>query len=172
MLRKRRPFTSATSIRRSTPSVNASSEPTRSCAVDAEVEREVVAGAGGNADERKVVREGGRGDDGERAVAAGGAERVGAARHGVVDQRREVVVRAQDDRVDAELARPLGEAGARGLAAAGPRVDEEDRPLRRSAACQHGRVTRRDVTGATFEVARRVDRDRARGRRSASRQPR
>ncbi len=49
-------------------------------AIDAEVEREVVAGAGGNADERKPVRECGCRDDGERAVAAGDAERVGAAR--------------------------------------------------------------------------------------------
>ena len=87
-------------------------------AVDADVEREVVAGAGWNADERKVVRERGCGHDGERPVAARGAERVRAARHRVVDERCEVVVRAQDDHVDAELARPLGEAGARRLAAA------------------------------------------------------
>ena len=52
-------------------------------AVDAEVEREVVAGAGGNADEGKPVRESGCGDDGERPVAAGDAERVRAVRHGV-----------------------------------------------------------------------------------------
>ena len=89
-------------------------------AVDAEVEREVVAGAGGNADERKVVRESGCGHDGERPVAAGDAERVRAARHRVVDERCEVVVRAQDDHVDAALACPLGEAGARRLAAARP----------------------------------------------------
>ena len=100
-------------MRRSTPSVKASSEPIEVAAVDADVEREVVAGAGGDADERKVVRERGRGDDGERPVAAGDAERVRAARDGLVDQRREVVVRAQDDRVDAALARPLGEPGAR-----------------------------------------------------------
>ena len=99
-------------------------------AVDADVEREVVAGAGGNADERKVVRESGCGDDGERSVAAGGAERVRAAGDRVFDERCEVVVRAQDDHVDAELARPLGEAGARRLAAAGSRVQEEHGPLR------------------------------------------
>ena len=100
-------------------------------AVDAEVEREVVAGAGGNADERKVVRESGCGHDGERPVAAGDAERVRAARHRLVDERREVVVGAQDDHVDAALARPLGEAGARRLAATRPRVHEEHGPLRR-----------------------------------------
>ena len=91
----------------------------------------MVAGAGGNADEREPVRESGCGDDGERPVAAGDAERVRAARHRLVDERREVVVRAQDDHVDAALARPLGEAGARRLAATGPRVDEEHGPLRR-----------------------------------------
>ena len=51
-------------------------------AIEAEVEREVVAGAGGNADERKSVCECGCCDDGERPVAAGDAERVGAARRG------------------------------------------------------------------------------------------
>ena len=108
-------------------------------AVDADVEREVVAGAGGNADERKLVRESGCGHDGERPVAAGDAERVRAARHRLVDERCEVVVRAQDDHVDAALARPLGEAGARRLAATGPRVDEEHGPLRRIRAVAAGR---------------------------------
>ena len=82
-------------------------------AIDAEVECEMVARAGGNADEGKSVRECGRRDDGQRSVAAGDAERVGAARDGVGYQRSEVVVRAQDDHVDAALARPLGEPGAR-----------------------------------------------------------
>ena len=134
-------------------------------AVDAEVEREVVAGAGGNADERKPVRECGCGDDGERSVAAGGAERVRAARHGLVDERCEVVVRAQDDHVDAELARPLGEAGARRLAATGLRVDEEHGPPRRIRGRPAGSVIRSDGAGASGEVVRWVARDRARGRR-------
>ena len=59
-------------------------------AIDAEVEREVVAGAGGDADERKPVRESGCGHDGERSVAAGDPERVRAVRHGLVDERCEV----------------------------------------------------------------------------------
>jgi hypothetical protein len=50
---------------RSTPSVNASSEPDEVVAVDAEVEREVVAGAGGNADEGKPVCPCSRCDDRE-----------------------------------------------------------------------------------------------------------
>ena len=98
-------------------------------AVNADVEREVVTGTGGDTDERKLVRERGRGRDGERAVAAGDAERVRAVRHGLVDERREVVAGAQDDHVDAALACPLGEAGARCLAAARPRVDKEHGPL-------------------------------------------
>ena len=56
-------------------------------AVDADVEREMVAGAGGNADEREAVRESGCGHDGERSVAAGDPERVRAVRHGLVDER-------------------------------------------------------------------------------------
>ena len=46
--------------------------------VDAEVEREVVPGAGGDADEREPVRESGCGHDGERSVAAGEPVRSGA----------------------------------------------------------------------------------------------
>ena len=118
-------------------------------AVDADVEREVVARAGGDADERKVVRECDCCDDGERSVAARGAERVRAARDRVFDERGEVVIRAQDDHVDAELARPLGEAGARRLAAAGSRVQEEHGPLRwirgRRGARRH--PVRRNRTG-------------------------
>ena len=114
-------------------------------AIEAEVEREVVAGAGGNADERKSVRECGCSDDGERPVAAGDAERVGAARHCVSDQRCEVVVRAQDDHVDPALARPLGEAGARRLAATGLRVEEEYGPPRRIS----GLASRNASSGAT-----------------------
>ena len=117
MLRNRRPFTSATSIRRSTPSVNASSDPDQIMPIDAEVEREVVARAGGNADERKLVCSSGGRHDGEGSVATGDAERVGAARHGVCDQRCEVVVRVHDDDVDAAVTREPREAGARGLAA-------------------------------------------------------
>ena len=85
--------------------------------IDAEVEREVVARAGGNADERKLVCSSGGRHDGEGSVATGDAERVGAARHGVCDQRCEVVVRAHDDDVDAAVTREPREAGARGLAA-------------------------------------------------------
>ena len=92
--------------------------PDQIAAIDAEVERE-VAGAGGDADERKPVWNGCCSDDGERSVAAGDPEHVDAARHSLVDQRCQVVVSAQNDHLDAALARPLGEAGARRLAATG-----------------------------------------------------
>ena len=100
-------------------------------AINAEVEREVVARARGNADEGKSVRECCCGDNGERPVAAGDAERVRAARHCPVDQGCESLVRTDDDDVDAALEGPLGEPRALGLATAGPRIDEEDGPLRR-----------------------------------------
>ena len=51
-------------------------------AVELEVEREVVAGAGGDA-----------GDDSQRAVAAGDAEGVRTARHRLFDQRRQACTR-------------------------------------------------------------------------------
>ena len=146
--------------------MNASSEPTEVAAIDAEVEREVVAGAGGNADERKPVCERGCRDDGERSVAAGDAERVRAARHGLVGQRSQGrLVRLHDDHLDSALARPLGETGALGLAAAGLRVDEQHGPLRRIRGFPAGMRIQSDVAGATGEVARRAARDRARGRR-------
>jgi hypothetical protein len=80
---------------------------------------------GGHAYERKPVLESGRGHDRQRAVAARDPEDARSVRHRLVDERREAVAGSQNDRVDAALARQLGEVGALGLAAAGPRVDEE-----------------------------------------------
>ena len=57
-------------------------------AVEAEVEREVVAGAGRDADERHVGRHGDRRHQGLGAVAAGHADHVGAAVDGVLGQLR------------------------------------------------------------------------------------
>ena len=111
-------------------------------AIDAEIEREVVPCAGRRADERPSVRDGCCGDDSERPVAAGHAERVRAARHGVGDQRGKIVVRAQDNHLDSALARTLGESGTRSLATARPRVDEQHGLLRGiggSPAGMHGR---------------------------------
>ena len=62
----------------------------RVVAVDAQVEGEVVAGAGRDAHERQVVLDGDRGDEGLGPVAAGHAEAVGAAGDGVAGELLEV----------------------------------------------------------------------------------
>ena len=83
--------------------------------IDADVEREVVAGAGGNADERKTVHERGRGDDGKRAVAPGDAERVRTARDGwkAREQAEAAIGDVRDRRlaVDERLAQARDAAG-------------------------------------------------------------
>ena len=116
MLRKRRPFTSADVD----PALDSGGERVeradRIVGIEAEVEREVVARARRNADEREVVLDGGRGDHAERPVAAGSAEHIRAARDCVRDEPGQVVLRAQDDHVQAVLAGPLGETRARSLA--------------------------------------------------------
>jgi hypothetical protein len=95
--------------------------------VDAHIQRKVVPGAGWNANEREAVGPCGRGHDAERSVAAGHAERIGSVGNGFVDEGYEVVVRTEDEGLDASLARPLDEPCPRSPAAAGPRVDEQDR---------------------------------------------
>ena len=72
--------------------------------IDTEIEREVVAGAGGNADEGKPVGPCGHGHDGERPVAAGHAERIRPVSHGFTDKRRQVLVPAKDEGIDPSLA--------------------------------------------------------------------
>ena len=137
------------------PSVKASSEPTRSPRSTPDVEREVVAGAGGNADERKHVRESSCGHNRERAVAPGDSEGVRAVRDRLVDERRKAVPGVEDDHVDAALSRALGEAGARRLATAGPRVDEQHGPPRPIGGAEAGmrhpeRRSRRDRRGCSL----------------------
>ena len=78
---KKRPPASPWSTRRSTPSTNASSAEPGIGPVEVEVEGEVVAGAGRDADERQVVGDGHRGHVGLRAVAAGHAQHLGTVGH-------------------------------------------------------------------------------------------
>ena len=99
--------------------------------LDAEVEREVIAGPGRHARERKPVRQRDRGHDGERSIAAGHSEHVRATSDGFVGELSQVPIRIEDERVDSPLARPFDQARARCFSTAGPRVDEEDRPSRR-----------------------------------------
>ena len=131
MLTNTRPLTSA----RSTRALAAVDERVEGAddvvAVDAEVEREVVARAGGDAGVRQAALGGDRGDDRLRAVAAGHRERVGAAIDRVADERLEVVARLQLDRLDPARARLVGEREALRLAAARARVEEQHRSARR-----------------------------------------
>ena len=99
--------------------------------IDTDIERKVVAGAGWNADERKPVGACRRGRDPERPVATGHAERIRPVGHGFIDEGCQVVVRTEDEGVDPSLARPLDQPRPRCPAAAGPRVDEQDRPAGR-----------------------------------------
>ena len=105
-------------------------------AVDAEIEREVVAGPGRDAGVRQPELGGDRGDDRLRAVPAGHGQPVRAARDGGADQRLEVVTALELDRLDATLAGLLGQREALRFAAAGLRVVEEHRLPRRRRARQ------------------------------------
>ena len=97
-----------------------------------QVEREVVACAGGDAHEGKPVRLGSRRDDRKRPVATGDAERIRTTRDRVTDQGRQAVIGAQDDHLDPSLPRPLGNAGAPRPAPTGRRVDEQHRVPQRT----------------------------------------
>ena len=116
-------------------------------AVDAEVEGEVVAGAGGHAGVRQPELGSDRGDDGLRAVPTRHREPVRAARDRVADEHLEVVAGLQLDRLDATRARLLREREALRLPAAGARIEEQHRVARGGGARQihmHGkRATRR-----------------------------
>ena len=105
-------------------------------AVDAEVEREVVARAGGHARVGQPVLGGDRRDDRLRAVAAGHREPVGAALHGPANERLEVLAGLQLDRLDPARACLVGEREALRLAATRARVEEQHRPARRRSAGQ------------------------------------
>ena len=74
-------------------------------AVQPQVQREVVPGAGGDHDMRDVMLARDRGHQRLGAVAAGHADHVGAARDGVLGQREQVVARRQHDGLDPALDR-------------------------------------------------------------------
>jgi hypothetical protein len=59
-----------------------------------------------------------RRDDRKRPIAAGHAERIRAPGYGVVDERRQVLTRAQNDHFDASFPRSLGNCRAHRLAPA------------------------------------------------------
>ena len=115
-------------------------------AVDPQVEREVVAGAGRDAGERQVVLGRDRGDERLGAVTARRREPVGASGHGVTNELLEVVAGLQLDRLDPARPRLVGQVVADGLASAGPRVPHHDRALRRLGGREH-RVDREHPPG-------------------------
>ena len=93
--------------------------------VDPDVEREVVARAGGNAHERHAVLRGNRGDGGLRSVAARHADDAGTVTDRRLCDRRQIVTGLQHDRLDATGAALRDEIAAFGLAAAGAQVDDQ-----------------------------------------------
>lgn len=58
-------------------------------------------------------------------IAARNAERIGTARNGVPDQRRQTPIGSEDDRLDPSATGLVGNCSARGLAATGHGVDEQ-----------------------------------------------
>ena len=99
-------------------------------AVDAEVEREVVARAGRDAGERQVVLGGDRRDQGLGPVAARRRERVRAIGHRRADELLEVIARGELDGLDPPRARLGGEIGLERLPASGAGVPDHHRALR------------------------------------------
>ena len=117
--------------------------------IDAQVEREVVAGAGRNAHERQPVRGAAAAttasDPSPPAMPSASAPPC----HGVHDQRCEASPGAVTH-IDASLARPLHKAGARRLAATRPRVDEQHRPSRPFRSVPTGTIIATDAGGASW----------------------
>ena len=95
--------------------------------VETEVEGEVVAGAGGDADERDIVLDGDRRDEGLRAVAAGHPQAVGATGDGIAGELLEIEAVVEHHRLDAELVGQLDQTELLDLSTAGPRVADEHR---------------------------------------------
>jgi hypothetical protein len=91
----------------------------------------MIAGPGGDADERESVRQRRRRDGRHRTVATRHAQRVRATLKHAVDRSVEVLMPAEEHDLDPSFASPLGDPSPRGDAAAGLRVHEEHRPLRR-----------------------------------------
>jgi hypothetical protein len=90
---------------------------------DPHIEREVISRPGGKADERQIVLCRRSGDCRQRAVTAGHAQRVGSRLDGYPNDRREIVSRAEHDRLDASFACSISEGGPRRLAVARSRID-------------------------------------------------
>ena len=86
-------------------------------AIDSQVEREVVARAGGHAGVGQPALGRHRRNDRLRSVAPGHRERISAPFHRPAHERLEVVARLQLDRLDSTGTRFVGEREALGLPA-------------------------------------------------------
>ena len=105
-------------------------------AVNAEIEREVVAGASRHACVRQPDFGSDLGNDRLRTVPACHCEPVRATLDRATYQRLEVLAGFQLDRLDATLASLLGELEAFGFPATGARIVEQHRPARRGSVRQ------------------------------------
>jgi hypothetical protein len=92
-----------------------------------QIEREVVPGSSRDARIGQILLGCDRGDDRPRAVATGHRQRIGAAGDRGAHELLQVAARRELDRLDAAGPRLVGEIGLLGLAAAGLRVEEENR---------------------------------------------
>ncbi len=108
--------------------------------VDAQIERQVIAGARRDAHVRETALHRHLGDDRLRSVPAGHAERAGARVRGVERQSAQVVAAGQQDRRDAPLAALVGEVKPLDLSAARPWIHDQDRTARRRQALPAGGV--------------------------------
>ena len=99
--------------------------------VETQVEGEVVAGAGGDADERQIVFDGDGRHEGLRAVASGHAQAVGAAGDRVAGELLEIEAVIEHHHLDAELLGQRHQIELLDLASAGPGVADQDGVARR-----------------------------------------
>ena len=119
-------------MRRSTAAPNASKAATTSSRSSPRSMARWLRVPGGHADEGDVMGGGDAGHQGLGAVAAGHAEHVGAAGHGLLGKPAQVVARTEHDRFDAAPARLLDQVESFDLAATGPGVHEQHRADRGS----------------------------------------
>ena len=119
-------------MRRSIPSRNASRLLPRIVPVDPEVEGEVVARAGRDADEGKIVLDGDGGHQRLRAVTARHGQAVGPTSDGVAGQLLEVEPAIEHDHLDAHALGEFDQPELRHLAAPRPGIADEDRAPRSS----------------------------------------
>ena len=133
-------------------------------AVEAEVEREVVARPGRHADVRHIVLHRDLRDEGLRSVSARHADHVGRA-DGVACERRQIVVGAEENRLDAPLLRLVDQVELLDLAAAGLGIHQQDCP---TAAAVRTDRPRRSLNRSGLGPARSLERaSRGEGEHSA-----